>query len=196
MTQNVSRTHRECPECRAVFQPTSNRQKRCTSCRWPSKACEACGAAFRVPNWKSQRYCSKVCSVSQRDMSALRALRKTNTGGTPGPRHCAACNQVYQPTSSRQTRCSTCVPDQASRARHLRYGVSAQDWADMLARYAGQCWVCRKRAAICVDHNHATGAVRGALCRTCNMVLHYVEHPNWWAAAKAYLEGGDDHCAP
>lgn len=51
----------------------------------------------------------------------------------------------------------------------------------------GLCWICRENPADCVDHDHETGAVRGVLCRVCNMVLHYVERPGWWDDAKAYL---------
>lgn len=57
----------------------------------------------------------------------------------------------------------------------------------MLQRYMGLCWICRENPADCVDHDHETGAVRGVLCRVCNMVLHYVERPGWWDDAKAYL---------
>lgn len=57
----------------------------------------------------------------------------------------------------------------------------------MVARHDGRCWVCKAQPATTVDHDHVTGRVRGALCRVCNMVLHYVERPGWWDAAKRYL---------
>ncbi|MFF5261352.1 endonuclease domain-containing protein [Actinomadura viridis] len=73
--------------------------------------------------------------------------------------------------------------------RIQRYGVSDPTWQQMTARFEGLCWICKAAAAECVDHCHDTGRVRGALCRTCNMLLHYVEHLDWWESASAYLRG-------
>jgi hypothetical protein len=75
----------------------------------------------------------------------------------------------------------------ASRAKLRRYGVTTTLWSELVGRFDGLCWICRERPADTVDHNHETGQVRGALCRVCNMVLHYVERDGWWEAAQAYL---------
>jgi len=66
--------------------------------------------------------------------------------------------------------------------------LSEKEWDGLAARHDGLCWICRTQKATCVDHDHKTGQVRGALCRVCNMVLHYVERPDWWDSAKTYLE--------
>jgi hypothetical protein len=49
----------------------------------------------------------------------------------------------------------------------------------------GRCAICRitlerkgrknKRNMMCIDHDHATGAVRGILCGHCNIALGYFE---------------------
>ena len=60
------------------------------------------------------------------------------------------------------------------RARWLRrYGLSLADYDAMLARQGGVCGICKRQSGIrlCVDHCHATGRVRGLLCRSCNAGL-------------------------
>lgn len=59
--------------------------------------------------------------------------------------------------------------------RYLRrYGIDLQAYEKMLADQSGVCAICggvqsgaKKR--LCVDHCHATGAVRGLLCDSCNV---------------------------
>ena len=78
------------------------------------------------------------------------------------------------------------------RARWLRrYGLSLADYDAMLARQGGVCGICKRQSGIrlCVDHCHATGRVRGLLCRTCNSGLgFYQDDPRLTRAATAYLE--------
>lgn len=148
-----------------------------------TKPCANCGEPF-TPKVRTVSHCSRTCSN-------VNVQRRPTT-----KRACAICEKPYLPTSNRQRWCVDCTGNTAGRARLIRYGVSAPQWRWMVERFDGQCWICRAKPATALDHCHETGRVRGALCRTCNMVLHYVEHPNWWATAKAYLKGGDDHCAP
>lgn len=101
---------------------------------------------------------------------------------------CVSCSETYQPASARQKWCLVCSDStKVARMRLARYGLTEKQWVEMVAKYDGLCWVCLDNPAQVVDHDHETGRVRGALCRGCNMVLHYVERPDWWAAAKAYL---------
>jgi Autographiviridae endonuclease VII len=54
-----------------------------------------------------------------------------------------------------------------------RYGLSREDYDALLARQGGVCAICAKppEKTLCVDHCHATGKVRGLLCRQCNFGL-------------------------
>ena len=70
------------------------------------------------------------------------------------------------------------------------YGISLEDYARLLVRQGGVCAICLKAPAerLCVDHCHATGKVRGLLCRTCNVGLGcYRDDPSLVTAAAAYL---------
>lgn len=133
-----------------------------------------CGTAFLV--WPSQpkKYASLAC-------------RPYPGHWVPGPRACRPCGESFQPVSARQVACKRCVPSRESRSRLARYGLTEAGWRTLIDRFDGKCWVCRTRVATCTDHDHETGRVRGALRRTCNMALHYVENTGWMERAHAYL---------
>lgn len=55
-----------------------------------------------------------------------------------------------------------------------------------------RCAICGEppgRYSLNVDHDHATGRVRGLLCARCNQALERFEAvPNWAERVQAYLE--------
>lgn len=66
-----------------------------------------------------------------------------------------------------------------------RYGLSAEEYERILAP---PCSICGEEATH-LDHNHATGDIRGGLCRTCNLGLGYFkDSPDLLVAAAGYLE--------
>jgi Recombination endonuclease VII len=84
--------------------------------------------------------------------------------------------------SGRGSYCKPChnLRTRASRARvggarryHLRYryGITEDEIATMKALQDGRCAICRLREATQVDHDHASGKVRGILCLQCNAGL-------------------------
>ena len=56
-----------------------------------------------------------------------------------------------------------------------KYGMSLQEYDDLLKKQGGVCAICRKEQtrghSLCVDHNHETGQNRGLLCHKCNQAL-------------------------
>ena len=55
-----------------------------------------------------------------------------------------------------------------------RYGISLDEYQQLLEARDGKCWICGGsggKGSLHVDHNHKTGAVRGLLCWPCNKTL-------------------------
>lgn len=78
-----------------------------------------------------------------------------------------------------------------------RYGLSEDDFWALYEAQLGACAICKtpfpsteESRRPCVDHCHATGAVRGLLCDHCNNGLgRFADNPARLRAAAAYLEG-------
>ena len=73
------------------------------------------------------------------------------------------------------------------------YGMSPADYDGLLAKQDGMCAICGtpSEETLCVDHCHATGIIRGLLCRKCNTGLGcYEDDPATMITSLAYLGGG------
>ncbi len=66
------------------------------------------------------------------------------------------------------------------RALQDSFGITLREYEDMLIAQKGCCAICNQRetakrkgkdVALCVDHCHKTGGVRGLLCTACNQGL-------------------------
>lgn len=70
-----------------------------------------------------------------------------------------------------------------------RYGIKTGEYDAMSAAQSHVCAICKKpprSRSMSVDHNHASGAVRGLLCQGCNMLVGALENP-LAKAARSYL---------
>ena len=54
-----------------------------------------------------------------------------------------------------------------------KYGLTEEDYSEILLKQNGLCAICKKKPEynLYVDHDHATGDVRGLLCLQCNTAL-------------------------
>ncbi len=63
--------------------------------------------------------------------------------------------------------------------RKARYGIDERTYQALLSDSRGVCAICGKTPKssrdLVLDHNHATGQVRGFLCRSCNGALGCLE---------------------
>lgn len=108
-----------------------------------------------------------------------------------------ADHAAYMREYSRKMRASN--PDY-NKSIFLRraYGISIEQYNDMLKAQGNVCAICAKPEAneikgstvsLAVDHDHATGAIRALLCSNCNRGLGlFNEDLRLLDAAKAYLE--------
>lgn len=60
-------------------------------------------------------------------------------------------------------------------SRIRMYGISVEDYEQMLEDQNGGCYICGKKPdgkrALDIDHDHITGKVRGLLCSNHNRAL-------------------------
>lgn len=71
------------------------------------------------------------------------------------------------------------------------YGITAEEYRSHLIGQAGRCLVCLRvpEGPLAVDHDHATGRVRGLLCRNCNSAIGFLrDDPRLMHSAAAYIE--------
>lgn len=71
------------------------------------------------------------------------------------------------------------------------YGIDADKYRQMLEDQGGNCAICQKpptKKLLHVDHDHETGAVRGLLCRDCNLAIgHFKDSEDSMQRAVQYL---------
>lgn len=89
---------------------------------------------------------------------------------------------------------------QRPRKRQEKFGISEEQYAEMLAAQDGRCAVCRsektrenwrsgKQNALAIDHDHKTKKVRGLLCDKCNRGIGMLQDDlTILEAAVAYLK--------
>lgn len=88
-------------------------------------------------------------------------------------------------------------PESARKRRNQfllgKFGITLDDYERMLVAQSGCCKICGtsdsglQNGVFAVDHDHATGLVRGLLCRVCNIHVGYVERAGL-ELVLAYLE--------
>ena len=113
----------------------------------------------------------------------------------PRPRVCKRCGEAFLPCHHATLYCSRACANKA-RYSYMRgynvsdgedarlkktYGIGLNEYNEMLKNQNGVCAICGKQSKtggskLHVDHNHATGAVRGLLCYNCNASLALVEN--------------------
>jgi hypothetical protein len=147
-----------------------------------------------------QTYCRDCFADLYRARRAREGHITRPAGVPPGYKFCRGCQQVrpltaYTPRDAApdgyQFRCRDCM-SRRDRKRHLasKYGLTIEDVSMLLDQQAGTCIICLRAPAVHVDHDHATGEVRGMLCFRCNAALGQLgDDPARVRRAADYLEG-------
>jgi hypothetical protein len=105
------------------------------------------------------------------------------------------------PSGNLRGTCKSCRSDfyKGKRARdtklRFKYGISHQDYLDLLEEQNGGCAICGAKAeeqyhgVLDVDHNHETNEVRGLLCNSCNRAIGLLkDSPKKLRDAADYLD--------
>ena len=124
---------------------------------------------------------------------------------------CDACRQTPMITWSarhpERVRAAT-IRFQISGGRrrcHLRdsYGITPEEYQSRLDAQGGSCAICGttspggKWARMHVDHDHATGRIRGLLCTNCNRGIGYLsDNPERLERAASYLRNSATKMIP
>ena len=78
------------------------------------------------------------------------------------------------------------------------YGITTIEFAGLVMAQGGRCAICREAPAgkeLAIDHDHATGKVRGLLCANCNLALGLLhDDPKLMLSAVEYLRCNASHC--
>lgn len=133
----------------------------------------------------------KTCSTCRADLPDTDFHRSRSTSDGLEPR-CKPCRKTAAQTHA------TDVELKRSNSRLRFYGITADQYAAMYERQAGLCAICDEPETmtyrgnvkqLSVDHDHATGVVRGLLCAACNFALgKFRDNPALLRAAAHYLE--------
>jgi hypothetical protein len=121
----------------------------------------------------------KGCGVA---FDAIRSQIERRSGGKFHSRNCWKAWRSL----NRQTRLAKLLKQ--------LYGMTEADYQKLLTSQGGVCGICRHSPAeigesrLVVDHDHATGRVRGLLCRMCNLGLgRFRDSPTLLRSAVKYL---------
>ena len=152
----------------------------------PATQCSKCTR----PRVEGRKLCAECCAALMAKNRA-RVLARVAKGmcarcGTSAPRaglrHCVKCSEYF--------RSSATIKSYKRKWRLKKlYGITPQEWSDIMAAQGGKCAICEKpMSAPRVDHDHSTGRVRGMLCGTCNQALGLLmEDPVLCEVAGRYL---------
>lgn len=121
---------------------------------------------------------------------------------------CIKCGILFSRLSCvgpSQRWCGNCLgPDKASRHRLRKFNVSHTEWLALKTECSNRCEICSQPPdfhpkwkhvkELSIDHDHATGKVRGLLCWRCNLDLEiYVRLSE---SAPRYLERSQTRDTP
>ena len=105
-------------------------------------------------------------------LASFHADKRRRDGHHPVCKDCKSAYDRKYHSDNREARLLT----MRNNALLKRFGLTAQDYDEMLAAQGGTCAICPATAGyggkrLAVDHDHATGRVRAILCDRCNQIL-------------------------
>lgn len=114
-------------------------------------------------------------------------------------RICRVCKKLFQTDDARKRSCSKICAHKAKPKHYKRhdlkknYNMTIEHWETLFQAQKGRCKICDKHQSefakcLSVDHDHATGRIRGLLCHKCNRALGFLnEDPALFTRAVEYL---------
>lgn len=148
----------------------------------------------------------KICS-SCGSSKSLTDFYKENRVKDGRARRCKECHnkvtkeyreknpEIYRKASLKHWRA---LDDNKKHERWIkRYGITSEEYKKMFEKQDGLCKICNKLCnsghLLSVDHCHATGKVRGLLCKKCNTALGMLDdNVRYFENAIMYLKNYEE----
>ena len=145
-----------------------------------------------------------VCRLLKQQGITPHRLRYPTHPIKAGKKICLTCKEEKDIQEYRVSKgwlmpyCKPCANRQHRISRLIKqYGITMEAYELLFDKQHGVCAICHKPEThvlhrvvkvLGVDHNHATGAVRGLLCTTCNSAIGFLDDdPKNCIAAAQYL---------
>lgn len=109
---------------------------------------------------------------------------------TEDTKYCSRCKKIkplfnfhFNPDGHKfaSTYCIKCRQKECKENSIFRnFGISLKDYGKILEKQGGGCKICgtivpKGKGRFSVDHDHATGKIRGLLCHNCNLALGHAK---------------------
>ena len=146
---------------------------------WTHKACPGCGFIATRAEYGTQARC-RACRRAYTQVPGYQDKRRAYYQRTKEVRN------VYQRDWKQRNKDR--LPHYG---RKFRHGILAADYEALVAAQDGRCAICQTvpDRDLFVDHDHATGAIRGLLCDLCNRGLGMLQDdPKLLRRAAGYVE--------
>ncbi len=162
-----------------------------------AKTCDVCSTPFEVDRAHArQQRCSKICWNRARADQAKTYYSEETKNSSRDKMRLRRANGLVKVNKQYH---SDYYLENLDRARDValqnKYAISLAEYETQLVDQQGLCALCDQPCStgyrLAVDHDHATGIVRGLLCGNCNNGLgRFKDNPEVLRLAAAYLEDG------
>jgi hypothetical protein len=139
---------------------------------------------------------TKQCSRCEQELPLSNFIRRKFDSGNWG--YVSWCKPCRNAKAKKQWTDGS-IRDSAYRRK---FGITIEDYDAMFACQGGRCAICKtdqptghgaKNGRFSVDHDHATGEVRGLLCSGCNTALGgFKDNVDVMKNAIHYIQGHND----
>lgn len=162
--------------------------------------CEECGKQYEAKKHNRNMFCSSICiqrNWNKKNSAHVKEYREKTKEQRNERRRIKYMNdkKFREERLRKQVEYNAKNPITRKAGRLKKYGLSLDDFNNMLEKQNYQCAICGysdfsdKNYFPLVDHCHRTGKVRGILCANCNHSLGKMnDDPSRLRKAAPYLE--------